>query len=79
MVGLTLIAMTFWLCYRYRNLEGLRVYETDRRKTQEKSEILARQLPSGKRTGALVHGYVCSVDPGLYVVGERDLLVPDSR
>jgi len=33
-------------------------YETDKRKIQEKREILAHNLPAGKRTRSLDHGDV---------------------
>ena len=50
-------------------------YETDRRKTQEKSEILADQLFAGQRARALAHGVVQHPHPCVRLVGEHHSLI----
>ena len=59
--------------------KGLTLYETDRRKIQEKSKILANQFHAGQRTRSLVSGHVHGADFGLYVVGQYHNLMPKRK
>ena len=59
--------------------KGLIDYETDRRKVQEKSEVLADQLDAGKRTRSRVNGHVYCGDAGVYVVGKHNRLTRKSK
>jgi len=52
----------------------MQLYETNRRKTEEESQILAGQLPAGKWTGSSVHWTVCFDDAGLCLVGHFEIL-----
>jgi len=53
----------------------IRVYETIRTKPEEKSQILASQLPAGKWTGSLVPRSICFDDAGLCLVAHSDILI----
>jgi hypothetical protein len=80
MVGLTLVGgeiLYFSSLNSYESIMGKAFvsYETNRRKTQEKSQILANQLPAGKWTGSLVHWPICSHDAGLCLVDYFDILI----
>ena len=59
--------------------KGLVSYETDRRKTQAESQILAYQLPSGEWTGAFAFGIVRYVDPDVRVVVSSGPVIPDIK
>jgi hypothetical protein len=59
--------------------KGLIDYETNRRKVQAKSKILADQLPAGKRTRPRVNGHVYGGDPGVYVVGKHNRITRKSK
>jgi hypothetical protein len=79
-VGLTLIggdARTWYSLCNYG--KAVVTYETNRRKTQEKSEILADELPAGKRTGSSAFGDVCFHGNDLRMVGFCGSLISNSE
>jgi hypothetical protein len=59
--------------------KAILIYETDKGKIQENSEVLARKLQAGKQNRSFADGYECSCYAGLHLVGSHRPLIRSSH